>query len=304
MSPTKLPPAPSQAVQSAAARLCLQFGVDVRDLRLARRWSVDAVARRAGVSRGHRLSRRGGRASQCRGEVAARVALALGRQARLEFIDAHRRPTQTRPSLSVDPVHSAMAEFEAARLRGHGFGVGHRRAVPALPVCRPRRPGGVARRARGAAAHREPHPLPRLPGHGRQLQRQARVPWAGAGGANWCQSLGPSRPTSWWRSGRPRRCTPSACAALRSRHSAANRQARSMHGGRANRQCTARARHWSCSTRWRRAASGSHIALAGGAHCAATLPRLRGGGGPTQGDGLAPRGGAFYAAAQRARSFK
>ncbi len=127
MSPKKLPPAPSTAVASAAARLWLRFGVDVRDLRLARRWSVDEVSRRAGVSRGVVYRVEAGKSVS--GEVCVRVALALGRRPQLELVDQHGRTGQTRPSLSgpslsVDAVHSAMAEFQADHLRGLGFQVG------------------------------------------------------------------------------------------------------------------------------------------------------------------------------------
>jgi hypothetical protein len=55
-------------------------------------------------------------------QTAQQIAAALGRRAELQLIDPRRR--DARPSLSEDPVHSAMAEFEAARLRGVGHGVG------------------------------------------------------------------------------------------------------------------------------------------------------------------------------------
>ncbi len=55
-------------------------------------------------------------------EAAVRLALALGLTLESELVDPRRR--ETRPSLSVDAVHSAMGEFEARRLRGLGFPVG------------------------------------------------------------------------------------------------------------------------------------------------------------------------------------
>ena len=55
-------------------------------------------------------------------EAAARIAAALGRRAELKLVDPRKR--ETRPSLSADPVHSAMGELEAAHFAGLGFRVG------------------------------------------------------------------------------------------------------------------------------------------------------------------------------------
>jgi hypothetical protein len=56
-------------------------------------------------------------------EGAARIAKALGRRAELELVNPRRQTGQS-ASLSVDLVHSAMGEFEAAHLRALGIRVG------------------------------------------------------------------------------------------------------------------------------------------------------------------------------------
>ncbi len=58
----------------------------------------------------------------CSLDACARLAAALGRTTQLELVD--RRRSGQRPSLSVDHVHSAMGEFEAAHLRRSGMKVG------------------------------------------------------------------------------------------------------------------------------------------------------------------------------------
>jgi hypothetical protein len=52
-------------------------------------------------------------------DTAQKIAGALGRRAELVLVDP-RKKTDSRVSLSADPVHSAMREFEAAHLRRLG----------------------------------------------------------------------------------------------------------------------------------------------------------------------------------------
>lgn len=121
MSPRKRSPHRPDNVDAAIRRAWLAFGVQVRDARIARRWSVAELADRAGVSRTATYLLEAGRTSTS--ETVARVASALGRRLEFNLIDP-RRKADLRASLSGDPVHSIMGEFEARHLRPGGFGVG------------------------------------------------------------------------------------------------------------------------------------------------------------------------------------
>ncbi len=105
---------------SRSARLWIEFGLEVRDARRARKWTIRDLAAQAAVSVGmvHRVES-GEPAST---ETATKLATALGRRAELHLVDP--RKQDKRPSLSGDPVHSAMGEFEAKHLRGLGLPVG------------------------------------------------------------------------------------------------------------------------------------------------------------------------------------
>ena len=105
---------PSRALWTA-------FGLQVRDARFARGWSVHDLARQAGLSPAFVYLIESGQSGSAEG--AARIAKALGRRAELELVDP-RRQTDRPSSLSVDLVHSAMGEFESARLRPLGIRVG------------------------------------------------------------------------------------------------------------------------------------------------------------------------------------
>lgn len=108
-------------MSSRSDGLWVRFGLQVRDARLARRWTVADLARRAGVSAGmiYRVEA-GGVAST---ETATRIATALGRRAGLLLTDPRRR-RDARHELGGDPVHSAMGELEARHLRALGVQVG------------------------------------------------------------------------------------------------------------------------------------------------------------------------------------
>ncbi len=99
----------------------LSFGIAVHDTRLARRWSVRELARRADVSAGMVYRIESGAPAST--DTAQRIAAALGRRAELTLVDPRRRD-DPRPSLSADPVHSAMGELEAGHLRAMGYRVG------------------------------------------------------------------------------------------------------------------------------------------------------------------------------------
>jgi hypothetical protein len=121
MSPRKQPRSASEPVLAAVSRLWILFGQQVRDTRLTRGWSVGELARRSGLSPSFvYLIEAGGSGSA---EAAARIGHALGLRVTLEMIDPRRRADQ-RATLSADPVHSAMGEFETAHLHGHGLATG------------------------------------------------------------------------------------------------------------------------------------------------------------------------------------
>ncbi|HEY5519583.1 MAG TPA: helix-turn-helix transcriptional regulator [Candidatus Limnocylindrales bacterium] len=120
MSPRKKLREEAPQIQSSVSQIWLAFGLQVREARHARRWSVKDLAIRSGLSVAFVYLIEGGRSGSA--EAAARIAASLGRRAELQLVDPRRR--EGRPSLSADPVHSAMGELEAARLAGLGFGVG------------------------------------------------------------------------------------------------------------------------------------------------------------------------------------
>jgi transcriptional regulator with XRE-family HTH domain len=121
MSPARFTAPTATAVRAALDRVWANFGQAVRDARTGRRWTSADLARRAGAWRSLTyLIERGDAASF---EACARVATALGLRLELDLLDPRaRRPVVGR---AVDPVHSAMVEFEAA----HPRALGHRVAI-------------------------------------------------------------------------------------------------------------------------------------------------------------------------------
>jgi len=101
-------------------RIWLAFGLQIRDARLQKAWSIRDLATRAGVSIGMTYRVEAGQSAST--DTAARLAAALGRRVELVLVDPRRR--EARPNLAADVVHSAMGEFEAAHLRKLGFPVG------------------------------------------------------------------------------------------------------------------------------------------------------------------------------------
>ena len=120
MSPRKKLREEAPNVLTAVAQLWLAFGLQVREARRSRRWSVHELATRSDLSPAFVYAVETGRSGSA--EAAARIAAALGRRAELQLVDPRRR--ETRPSLSGDAVHSAMGELEAAHFMGLGIKVG------------------------------------------------------------------------------------------------------------------------------------------------------------------------------------
>jgi DNA-binding XRE family transcriptional regulator len=121
MSPRKVDPQPVPAVLVDMRRASAEFGIEVRDARHRRGWSVPELARRAGLSPEMVYRIEAGQPGSS--ESQARLAVALGRQLRVGMVDPRQRAVE-RAGLSRDVVHSAMGEFEAGRLRRTGAGVG------------------------------------------------------------------------------------------------------------------------------------------------------------------------------------
>ena len=102
-----------EAADVALRRLRFHIGRLLRDARLARRWTVEELARKAGVSRGIvYMAERGDPISI---EACVRLSTALGLRIDVDLVDPRRRVVAA--VRQQDPVHSAMGEFEAGRLR-------------------------------------------------------------------------------------------------------------------------------------------------------------------------------------------
>jgi hypothetical protein len=115
MSPRHFVEDGSEGVEAAVRRVWIGVGLAIRDARLARRWPVRALAAKAETSL--EVTYRVERGQPTSVEAMVRCAAALGMRIDVELTDP-RRPN--RPSRWVDPVHSAMGEFEASHLRRLG----------------------------------------------------------------------------------------------------------------------------------------------------------------------------------------
>ncbi len=104
----------------AEGRLWFGLGRQLRDARLAKRLTVAELALRAQVSTDLIYLLEAGRTAST--EAVVRVVAALSLRLEFELSDPRRR--EARPSLSVDVVHSAMGEMEAAHFMGLGVKVG------------------------------------------------------------------------------------------------------------------------------------------------------------------------------------
>jgi DNA-binding XRE family transcriptional regulator len=119
MSPQPFAAQPKNAVVTALRRLWVGIGQQVRDARIAHRWTVPQLADHAGVSRSVVYDVESGQPISI--EAVARLATALGLRVEWQLVDPRRA---SKPTLGADPVHSAMGELEARHLRGLGFAVG------------------------------------------------------------------------------------------------------------------------------------------------------------------------------------
>lgn len=120
MSPRAFVKAAAGTVLPTVNRLWVVLGIQIRDARVARRWSVATLADKAGVSRSAvYLLEAGGSATL---ETPVRVAAALGLRLQVQLTDPRRRGEH--PTRPADLVHSAMGEFEAGHLGALKFPVG------------------------------------------------------------------------------------------------------------------------------------------------------------------------------------
>jgi transcriptional regulator with XRE-family HTH domain len=120
MSPRSFVGPTSPGVEAALRRFRVQIAGFVRTARLGRRWTVDQLAERAGLSkRSVYLTEQSEPISI---EVLARLAVALGLRLDLVLSEPTRRDARMRRAL--DPVHAAMGEFEADHFLRLDFTVG------------------------------------------------------------------------------------------------------------------------------------------------------------------------------------
>ena len=115
MSPRRARRAPAAAALSMAQRAGVLAGSAIRAERARRRWTLRALAEKAGVSHGALHDAEAGHASL---EMYARLGHALGLRLEVGLVDPRRRVDAAR---GADLVHSAMGELEATHLRGLGF---------------------------------------------------------------------------------------------------------------------------------------------------------------------------------------
>ena len=110
----------SPAAAKALTRVAAGMGQTVRNERIRRRWSLQNVADRAGLSAGHLQELEAGVPASL--ETYCRVTTAL--ELWPELLASDPRQRQRAPSHDQDFVHAAMGELQASRLRSNGFGVG------------------------------------------------------------------------------------------------------------------------------------------------------------------------------------
>lgn len=118
MSPASFAAPPSAAIQAALVSLAVEVGRAVGEARQRRGWSRAQLADAAGVSRSLVYLMERGEPTSI--EAYVRVASALRMRLDARLIDPRRRAG---PSIAGDPVHSAMGEVEATRLRARALEV-------------------------------------------------------------------------------------------------------------------------------------------------------------------------------------
>ncbi len=117
MCARKILAVPPPRVRSLTSRLASEVGQELRSERLRRRWTLEEVGRRAGLSASmvQRIES-GGLASV---DAYVRIGLALGLTPRLTMQNVR----DDRPQRDADPVHATLGEIEATQLRAAGFEV-------------------------------------------------------------------------------------------------------------------------------------------------------------------------------------
>lgn len=120
MSPRRVPRPPPPRVEAAVARIAQTAGTALRAERERKRWTLRLVADKAGLSASAVQSMEAGQSAYLESYV--RLADALGLRMELLVTDARQRTVSVVRQL--DPVHSAMGEFEAGHLRQTRVAVG------------------------------------------------------------------------------------------------------------------------------------------------------------------------------------
>ena len=108
----------SPAARAALARMAQVAGQQIREERIRRRWTLRALAGRAGVAISVAHDAEAGGVLTL--ESYARLAAALGLRPSLDLADARGRAGTRAAGDSADFVHAAMGELEARALGGPG----------------------------------------------------------------------------------------------------------------------------------------------------------------------------------------
>src|SRR5919106_1385810 len=109
MSPQPFNVTQPPTVVAAVRRFWVDLGLQLRDARIERRWTVERVAAAAGVTRWVVYTIERGDPTSLEG--ALRIAGALGLRLDFDLVDAKRRE-RIATKRAADPVHAAMGEYE------------------------------------------------------------------------------------------------------------------------------------------------------------------------------------------------
>jgi transcriptional regulator with XRE-family HTH domain len=121
MSPRKQLRTNADGLTAAVGRMWIAFGMEVREARRTRKWTVVELAGRADMSPAFLYAIEAGMSGSI--EAAARIASVLGWHAEMHLVNP-RKKAGTDEGRDSDTVHSAMGEFEAAHLSRLRFGLG------------------------------------------------------------------------------------------------------------------------------------------------------------------------------------
>ena len=119
MSPPRPIEPPTDRARLEGQRLASELGTSIRHERVRRGWTMRQLAAASRLSAAEVARLESGSAGSL--EAYARLAVALGLRPEI-VMAAHQRRRSTTVR-AADPVHSAMGELEAARLRGRGLHV-------------------------------------------------------------------------------------------------------------------------------------------------------------------------------------